>query len=131
LFGLVISSLAFLGGSRQIEAAPIEHEANDGDILAGSLRAIHTPGHCAGQLAFLWPQQGGVLITADAASNVFGLRLSPVYEDLELGRRSLSKLAALDFEVAVFGHGKPILSGASKQFGQKWPAAREPSRQGV
>ncbi len=117
--------------SSAIEPAEIEHEAQDGETLAGGLRAIHVPGHCAGQLAFLWPQHGGVLIAADAAANVFGLGLSPVYEDLDEGRRSLSKLAGLDFEVACFGHGKPIASGASRRFGEKWPAARETSRQSV
>ena len=82
-------------------------------------------------MAFLWPEHGGVLIAADAAANVFGLGLSPVYEDLDEGRRSLGKLAGLDFEVACFGHGKPIPSGASRRFAQKWPAARETSRQSV
>jgi glyoxylase-like metal-dependent hydrolase (beta-lactamase superfamily II) len=111
-----------------VEAADIEQEVQDGETLAGGLRAIHVPGHCAGQLAFLWPEHGGVLIAADAASNAFGLGLSPVYEDLDEGRRSLAKVAGLNFEVACFGHGKPIPSGASGQFAQKWPAARETSR---
>jgi glyoxylase-like metal-dependent hydrolase (beta-lactamase superfamily II) len=66
-----------------------------------------------------------VLIAADAAANVFGLALSPMYEDVDEGRRSLSKLAGLEFEVACFGHGKAIQSGASRRFGRKWPAARE------
>jgi glyoxylase-like metal-dependent hydrolase (beta-lactamase superfamily II) len=131
LLSFLISRLALLRGSARIEPVAVEHEAREGDLLPGGIRAIHVPGHCAGQLAFLWPEHGGVLIAADTAANVFGLSLSPLYEDIEVGRRSLSKLAALDFEVAVFGHGKPILSGASKQFGHKWPAVKEPSRQGV
>jgi glyoxylase-like metal-dependent hydrolase (beta-lactamase superfamily II) len=109
----------------QVEPTEIEHEARDGEALPGGLRAIPAPGHCAGQLAFLWPEHGGVLIAADAAANVFGLALSPMYEDVAEGRRSLARLAAMDFEVACFGHGKPIRSGASRRFGQKWPAARE------
>ncbi|WP_422927609.1 MBL fold metallo-hydrolase [Singulisphaera sp. PoT] len=113
----------------EVEPAEIEHEVRDGATLPGGIQAIHVPGHCAGQLAFLWPEHGGVLIAADAAANAFGLALSPLYEDLEKGKRSLAKLSALDFEVACFGHGKPILAGASKQFGRKWPAIRESSRQ--
>jgi glyoxylase-like metal-dependent hydrolase (beta-lactamase superfamily II) len=116
------------GAPSEIEPAGIEHEAQDGEALPGGLRAIHVPGHCAGQLAFLWPEHGGVLIAADAAANVFGLALSPMYEDVDEGRRSLAKLAALQFEVACFGHGKAIHSGASRRFGQKWPVAREESR---
>jgi glyoxylase-like metal-dependent hydrolase (beta-lactamase superfamily II) len=112
----------------EVEPAEIEHEVADGEALPGGLRTIHVPGHCAGQLAFLWPEHGGVLIAADAAANVFGLALSPLYEDVAEGRRSLARLAALDFDIACFGHGKPIRSGASRRFGQKWPAAQEPRR---
>src|SRR5262249_7730031 len=52
----------------EIEPAEIEHELEDEATIpdAGGLRAIHVPGHCAGQLAFLWPRHGGVLIVADA-----------------------------------------------------------------
>jgi glyoxylase-like metal-dependent hydrolase (beta-lactamase superfamily II) len=128
LLNAIICRFLLPGAPTEIEPAEIEHEVQDGETLAGGLRAIHVPGHCAGQLAFLWPEHGGVLIAADAAANVFGLALSPMYEDVDEGRRSLSKLAGLEFEVACFGHGKPIPSGASRQFGRKWPAARETSR---
>ncbi|MFO0959306.1 MAG: MBL fold metallo-hydrolase [Isosphaeraceae bacterium] len=112
LFNAFVCRFLVVKAPTEVEPAEIESEAQDGEILPGGIRAIHIPGHCAGQLAFLWPEHGGVLIAADAAANVFGLQMSPLYEDLEEGRRSLAKLAALDFEVACFGHGKPILSGA-------------------
>ena len=109
----------------RLEPIAVDRQINDGDELplAGGIRAVHVPGHCAGQLAFLWNRHGGVLFAADAAANVFGLGLSPVYEDLELGKRSLAKISALTFEHACFGHGRPILGGADKQFREKWPAA--------
>jgi len=129
LLNAFVCRLLLPDAPNEIEAVDIEHEIQDGEPLTGGLRAIHVPGHCSGQLAFLWPEHGGVLIAADAAANVSGLALSPKYEDLDEGRRSLSKLAGLDFEVACFGHGKTIQSGASRQFGKKWPAARETSRQ--
>jgi glyoxylase-like metal-dependent hydrolase (beta-lactamase superfamily II) len=129
LINALICRFLLPGTPSEIEPAEIEHEVQDGETLPGGLRAIHVPGHCAGQLAFLWPEHGGVLIAADAAANVFGLALSPMYEDVDEGRRSLSKLAGLEFEVACFGHGKAIPSGASGRFGRKWPAARETSRQ--
>jgi hypothetical protein len=56
------------------------------DDLDG-LQLIHTPGRCAGQVAFLWPREGGVLFVGDAAANTLGLRLSISYEDLALGKR--------------------------------------------
>ncbi len=105
-----------------IEPAEIDHDVQDGEDLpaAGGIRAIHVPGHCAGQLVFLWPKHGGVLFAADAAANVMGLGLSVGYEDLEMGKRSLAKIARLNFEVACFGHGRSIRRGASAQFRRKW-----------
>ena len=111
----------FLRPVPSVEPALIEHAVADGEMLPCGLRAIHAPGHCAGQIALLWPQHGGVLIAADACSNVMGLGLSLGYENLELGRRSLRKLSALNFQMACFGHGKPIHREASRRFRQLWP----------
>jgi glyoxylase-like metal-dependent hydrolase (beta-lactamase superfamily II) len=102
------------------EGAPIEHQVEDGEMLPGGLKAIHIPGHTAGQLAFLWPQSGGVLFAADACSNIMRLGWSLGYEDLEEGKRSLNKLAQLDFQIACFGHGKATLQDASARFRTKW-----------
>ncbi|MFO0892296.1 MAG: MBL fold metallo-hydrolase [Isosphaeraceae bacterium] len=113
----------------EIEPATIDHEIHDGEALPGGLQAIHAPGHCAGQIALLWERHGGVLIAADAAANAFGLALSPLYEDVDGGRRSLARLAELSFEVACFGHGHPILRGAADAFRRKWPP-RAGSRRG-
>jgi glyoxylase-like metal-dependent hydrolase (beta-lactamase superfamily II) len=113
----------FIGaGDAEIDAADIEHEIQDGDELpiAGGIRAIHAPGHCAGQLVFFWKAHNGVLFAADTASNMRGLGYSIGYENLDEGKRVLAKIAALDFEVACFGHGKAIVQGASARFKQKW-----------
>lgn len=106
----------------QVEAAEVEAQLVDGGGAPGGFRVVHVPGHCAGQVALHSPEHGGVLIAADAAANQMGLGLCPAYEDLEVGRRSLQRLAALDFEVAVFGHGKPILQNATRAFRAKWAA---------
>lgn len=112
--------IAFEGA--EYDAAEIDHEVHDGQELpiAGGIRAIHVPGHSAGQLTFLWGEHGGVLFAADAASNMMGLGYSLGYRDFEGGKRDLMKLAALDFEVACFAHGEAILPGASARFRQKW-----------
>ncbi|HXW00914.1 MAG TPA: MBL fold metallo-hydrolase [Anaerolineae bacterium] len=108
--------------STPIAPLPIEYEVQDGEGLpwAGGLRAIHAPGHTAGQLAFLWPHYGGVLFAADTANTVLGLRWHFVYEDLAEAKRSLVRLGNLDFEVACFGHGGAIVGGAAQRFRQKW-----------
>ncbi len=98
-------------------------ETNDGDDVpaAGGMNAIHTAGHTAGHLAFLWPQNGGVLF-GDAAGNSIGLgpptsALGAMFtEDVAAAKESFRKLAALEFEVACFGHGGPIKGKAHAAF---------------
>ena len=103
--------------SGKIEPSVVDREIDDGTELpiAGGLKAIHVPGHCAGQLAFLWPRRR-VLFAADACGNMMGLGYSLGYEDFALGQRALSKLMAFDFDIAVFGHGNAIKSGAVQKF---------------
>jgi glyoxylase-like metal-dependent hydrolase (beta-lactamase superfamily II) len=102
-----------------IEPCAIDQEINDGTELpiAGGLKAIHVPGQCAGQVALLWPRRR-LLFAADACANMPSFGYALCYESLEDGKASLRKLAALDFDVAVFGHGGPIKSGASQKFRQ-------------
>lgn len=113
----------FIGyGAATYEPAEVDHEVRDGEELqlVGGITAIHAPGHCDGQVAFLWRKHGGVLFAADSASNTMDLNYHLGYKDFEEGKRTLSKLATLDFNVACFGHGEPIPQGASELFRQKW-----------
>jgi glyoxylase-like metal-dependent hydrolase (beta-lactamase superfamily II) len=104
-----------------IEPCAIDQEINDGTELpiAGGLKAIHIPGQCAGQVALLWPRRR-VLFAADACANRPNFGYALCYENLEEGKRSLRKLAGLEFDAAVFGHGGPIKSGAAQKFRQTW-----------
>lgn len=111
----------FIRAPGPIDGAAIDHEIRDGDVLpiAGGLTAVHTPGHCAGQLAFLWPRQQ-VLFVADACSNLPRLGWSVAYEDIQVGKQSLDRLAKLDFAIACFGHGKSIKHDAAERFRKRW-----------
>ena len=80
------------------------------------LRALHAPGHTAGHLALLLPREGGVLFVGDAAANLRRPGLSFVNEDMAEVRRSLERLAALEFEAACFAHGRTIRRWASSAF---------------
>ncbi len=108
--------------SEPVEPTEIEHEIQDDATLAlaGGIEAVHVPGHCAGQLAFFWPQHGNVLFAADTIGNMVGLGWSIGYEDFVEGKRSLAKLAQRDFAVACFGHGNAIVHEASHKFRAKW-----------
>lgn len=112
----------FINPNTTVDPVVVDETINDGDELtfAGGMKAIQVPGHCLGQLALLWAEHGGVLMAADVCGNTSGMKLSLGYEDLEEGKRSLQKLGKLDFQVACFGHGKPILKDAAAQFRQKW-----------
>ncbi len=118
----LIYKLIIRKAQSSIEPAEIDHELADGEVMAfaGGLRVIHAPGHCAGQIALHWPRHGGVLFAADTCASVFGLAMSPAYEDIELGRQTLSRLAREKFAIATFGHGKPIIGGAASKFRRKF-----------
>jgi hypothetical protein len=51
---------------------------------------------------------------------MMGLGESIGYEDQAVGHQSLRMLADMQFDKAVFGHGKPIMSDASEKFKAKW-----------
>jgi glyoxylase-like metal-dependent hydrolase (beta-lactamase superfamily II) len=101
----------------------IEREVVDGDELpiGGGLKVVHTPGHTAGHVSYLWPQSGGVLFAGDAAGKLtevgppvgmFGM----FTEDHEQAKESFRKLAALEFDTACFGHGGALTGKAHADF---------------
>ncbi|HEY1068608.1 MAG TPA: MBL fold metallo-hydrolase [Pirellulales bacterium] len=118
----IVGRLTVWLAPKKMEPCVVDQELHDGQELStvNGLRVVHVPGHCEGQVALLWPQSGGVLFAADSCASAFGLALSPAYEDLEAGRRSLKKLASLEFEHACFGHGGPLRGGAAEKFRKLW-----------
>ncbi len=117
LFRLLVGSKPY-----EFPAFDPEEELRDGDVLdiGGGLEVIHTPGHTFGHVSLLWRRDRGLLFTGDAAGNMMGLNYMLGYNDLEQGKRSLRKLGGLEFEAAVFGHGKPILDNAARKFADKF-----------
>lgn len=86
----------------------------DGDNVF-DLRIVTTPGHTPGHIAVL-DEALGVLVVGDALTTNDGRPTSwPLgsTEDREEAKRSVAKLAALDFETLFVGHGEPIQSGAA------------------
>ena len=107
-----------------MEPVRIDRHLTDGETLpiAGGLQVVRTPGHCAGQVAFLW-QGGRLLIAGDVGMNIVGLGDPVGFEDMDEGRRSRRKIADLRFGAAVFGHGGAIRSGASERIRKVWGSA--------
>ena len=127
-----VLSAIFANAQAVVEPARIDQPLTDGDVipLAGGLRAVHSPGHCAGQCAFLWEAEG-VLFAGDVCGNLLGLGPPIGYEDRPLGERSQRRLGLLDFETAGFGHGPPILTGAAQAFRKRWPARADDTAPGA
>lgn len=106
------------GRVAQVEPVKVDGLIEDGmsPPFAPDLIAIHIPGHCEGQLAFLWNRHGGILFPADACVNRGGLMLPVGTEDPKMALASLDRLATLKFEMVCVMHGKPILRGGDAQF---------------
>jgi glyoxylase-like metal-dependent hydrolase (beta-lactamase superfamily II) len=97
------------------------HQVTDGETVpvAGGVQAIHTPGHTAGHMSYLAPGHGSVLFAGDAAAHGFGRLGKPLLiftEDMDEVKRSIRKLAALEFETACFGHGGVVKGEAHLEF---------------
>jgi len=86
----------------------------DGDRLEGGLTVVHLPGHTRGQIGLLHAGARALLL-ADALFNLRGLGFGPrlFCEDIALGRRSVRRIAELDFDVAAFGHGPELRDRAA------------------
>lgn len=110
--------MAILSPGFAIEAARVDVRVGEGDRVPGApgLQALHTPGHTPGHTSYLWAEHGGVLFAGDVAVSVLGLRESFVHADQGQARQTLARIAALDFDIAVFGHGPPITGRAAVRF---------------
>lgn len=87
-------------------------------ILSG-IKIIHTPGHSAGHIVCLLEKES-LLIAADVCANFGSLDYSIFYENPTTALQTLKSIAAIEFEIACFGHGNPIMKNASKQFKKRF-----------
>jgi glyoxylase-like metal-dependent hydrolase (beta-lactamase superfamily II) len=102
----------------------VQVQVQDGQEIpaAGGMTVVHTPGHTAGHVSYLKPGNGGVLFVGDAAGNLFGKVGPPIgmfTEDMAQARESIRKIAALEFDAAVFGHGGVAKGKAGAAF-RRW-----------
>ncbi|GAA4212899.1 MBL fold metallo-hydrolase [Actinocatenispora rupis] len=92
----------------------VDREVGDGDTLAfgGGAVVVAVPGHTDGSIAVHLPGPR-VLFTGDAVANVGRTMLGVFNTDRARAVRSLHRLAALDADTALFGHGEPIARDAA------------------
>jgi glyoxylase-like metal-dependent hydrolase (beta-lactamase superfamily II) len=99
----------------------VDREIDEGEVidLCGGIEAVMVaaPGHTPGSVALYLPELR-VLITGDAAARtpdgervILGVFNSDPVKAVE----SFERLAALDVEIACFGHGEPVAHGAAAE----------------
>jgi glyoxylase-like metal-dependent hydrolase (beta-lactamase superfamily II) len=92
----------------------VDVEVVDGDELpfGGGARVIGTPGHTDGSIAVHLPGER-VLFTGDILAEHQGRVIPGVFNlDTAVVHDSVRRLAALDVDVACFGHGRPLTDDA-------------------
>jgi glyoxylase-like metal-dependent hydrolase (beta-lactamase superfamily II) len=108
--------------SRLMTAAPTKIDqliTVDGSEPLPGFTAVHTPGHTRGHVSYLLDRAGGVLFAGDAAAGskgAVGSAPRAAADDLVALDRSVGKLAGLEFEHAVFGHGPAVSGRAVERF---------------
>jgi glyoxylase-like metal-dependent hydrolase (beta-lactamase superfamily II) len=103
-------------GIQRHPGTPVDVLLEDGQKHDG-LEVIFTPGHTRGSISLLDASRS-LLIAGDAANNESGLKpMDDRYNvDPKQHRESIRKLTKFHFENAIFGHGAPIVGGASTKF---------------
>jgi len=112
-FGLLYR---FMGLFLKSVAVEPDIRLKDGDTIAG-LTCIHTPGHTPGSICLLDPLSK-VLFVGDLlrfdGENISGPP-SPFTMDMDAAKRSISRVATLDFDIFLSGHGVPLKGGAAEK----------------
>ena len=102
------------------EPSPVDDLlTGDGPVPIPGFRAVHTPGHTRGHVSYLLDREGVVLFAGDAASGGRGkVGRTPrmITDDVAAANASVARLAELEFEVAVFGHGSAVRGRAVDRF---------------
>ncbi len=93
--------------SGQVEAV------EDGELLHGRFRALHTPGHARGHLAFL-DERTGALLAGDMISTLSTIVIDPPEGDMAEYLRSLERLRAAGPRTLFPAHGSPAQGAVEK-----------------
>jgi glyoxylase-like metal-dependent hydrolase (beta-lactamase superfamily II) len=81
---------------------------NEGDVIADSFVALHTPGHAPGHLCF-HDRRSGALVCGDMVASVGTIIVEPDDGgDMAVYLEQLRRLRALDASVLLPAHGPPI-----------------------
>ena len=99
-----------------LDSGDVDVQVVGGEVLKplGGLQVVHTPGHTPGSISLYSPERR-LLFIGDALRRHrrrLDMPAKMVSTDLAQAVASLEKLAPLDFEVLVPGHGRPVTEAA-------------------
>jgi len=101
-------------GAANVETVPVDRLLADDEDISG-LRVIHTPGHTPGHICLM---RDNILFSGDlvrASLPDFGETPHMFTRDLAESRRSIKKVAALDFAVVLSSHMPPVMNGGAEK----------------
>jgi glyoxylase-like metal-dependent hydrolase (beta-lactamase superfamily II) len=109
-----------VGRLSHYEPVDVARSLHEGDEVGHGFVALETPGHSDGHVAF-WREGDRTLVVGDVLFNLSllttapGLREPPAIltRDPRRNRESARRLAALEPELALFGHGPPLRDPAA------------------
>lgn len=124
IINLIVYNFFIKKAPDTIEPVEVDEKLKDDDVIpiAGGIRALYTPGHCAGHIALLIKDEG-VLVAGDICAHAAGLGLSTINENPDVSIKSILKATAFDFDKALFGHGSLLKADANKKLKEKFIAA--------
>jgi glyoxylase-like metal-dependent hydrolase (beta-lactamase superfamily II) len=85
----------------------------DGELLHGRYRALHTPGHARGHVAFL-DERTGALLAGDMVSTLSTIVIDPPEGDMADYLASLARLRELAPRTLFPAHGSPTQGALEK-----------------
>jgi glyoxylase-like metal-dependent hydrolase (beta-lactamase superfamily II)/8-oxo-dGTP pyrophosphatase MutT (NUDIX family) len=110
--GLVVRTHRETAARLPAGAGPVAAVA-DGDLLHGRWRALHTPGHAPGHLAFL-DERTGALLAGDMVSTLSTIVIDPPEGDMAAYLTSLRRLRDLGPRTLFPAHGAPTQGAVAK-----------------
>ena len=126
MLGIGFAALRFIRfalAKGMLRATPILEVATFGDgatlDVPGAPRVIHVPGHSAGSAALYLAGRkvlfvGDALATLNVLSGKTGPQLAPFGSDFPRARESLRRIASIEADIVLPGHGEPWTRGMTE-----------------
>jgi glyoxylase-like metal-dependent hydrolase (beta-lactamase superfamily II) len=111
IWGLIYSIFKIFFKFKPVQPDILLH---DNDKIAG-MTCIHTPGHTPGSIC-LYDPKFDILFVGDTIRNIDGHLEAPPAKfsrNMDQVKQSIQKIAKLDFNIMLSGHGTPVMRDAS------------------